>query len=161
MTDPELSLATGSCREPASKTSALNQAGAVAMSVPRAAAALGISASQLRRDIARGAPVVSRGSVGRSRGSLIDLAAYRRWRNREFDAGRAMEAVEQALIDVLKRDAGLGEPAHVSIGIRRQQAAAVLCIAYERIHRAITGHDAESLPSEIAHAVRDLSGWRP
>ncbi len=126
-----------------------------------AARACGLSLSQARRDVVGGAPVVRRGSVGRGHGTLVDLDAYRRWRNREFDSGRVMEAVAAALADTLKRDGGLGEPAHVSLGIRGRAAAAYLCCAWERLHRAVTGHDAASLPPDIAHAVREMPRWRP
>jgi hypothetical protein len=33
-------------------------------------------------------------------------------------------------------------------------------VAFERIHRAVTGRDADSLPPEIAHAVRGLADLR-
>lgn len=133
---------------------------AAALSVAAAARALGLSTSQVRRDVSNGAPVVRRGTVGRGRGTLLELAAYRRWRDREFDAGRVMEAVAAALGDVLKRNTGLDEPAHVTLGIKRRQAAALLCVAWERIHRGVTGHEAKSLPPEIAHAVSEMTGWR-
>ena len=122
-----------------------------------AARELGLSPAQIRRDIAAGAPVLRRGSVGRGRGSLLDLEVYRRWRARESDPVHMMQRVAEALSDVMKRDAGEGVPAHVSLGIRRGHAAVLLAIAYERIHRAVTGREAECLPAEIAHAVSNLS----
>jgi hypothetical protein len=83
----------------------------------------------------------------------VDVAALERWRRGDHVVAEIMERIGGAFVDVLKRDAGEGVPAHRTLGIRRSYAAALLAIAYERVHRAVMGHDAARLPTEIEHAV--------
>lgn len=125
--------------------------------VPLAVAAreLRVSPATVRRWLRNGAPAVQPGAVGRSHGARVIVADLERWRR--GDMPDVMQRVASALVDVLKRDAGEGLPAHRHLNIRRREAAALLALAYERIHRAVTGSDAQHLPAEIEHAVRDLS----
>jgi len=127
------------------------------VTITAAAHTLGIAGATLRRWIREdGCPCVSPGSAGRGHGAMVDPDAVKRWR-----AGGAGEAVAQgretdvlervagALWDTLSRDGGEGVPVHRTLGIGRAQAAALLAIAYDRIARGVTGHDAERLPPQI------------
>lgn len=127
-----------------------------------AARELGISPSQLRRDIAAGAPVQRPGGRGRGRGALVVVADVKAWRERSAPAFY-IAGLERALRDVLTRDGGLGEPAHVSLGIPRARAATLLLAAYERAYRKFTDRDAPTLPAELeqyAHDMRVSGQWR-
>jgi hypothetical protein len=97
--------------------------------------------------------------VGRGNGALVDLESYRGWRQtRRQPEADTLYRVATALQDVLKRDGGLGEPAHVSLGISRRSAAALLACAWWRVHRALTGGlDARDLPPEIERAMREMA----
>lgn len=72
-----------------------------------------------------------------------------------------MQKVAAALVDTLRRDAGGGVPAHVTLNIRAPVAAALLAAAYARVHRAVTGRDAAEWPAEIERLVCVLPDSRP
>lgn len=103
----------------------------------------------VRRMIARGAPCIRPGEVGRNKGALIDMAAFQRWRARDLgalalDDKDLLQRVALALWDTLRRD-----EAHHRVGISERQAAGVLALVYERIHKNLTHRPLDVLPEEI------------
>ena len=130
-----------------------------AVTVRAAALELAVSTETVRRWLREGAPCVKPGGHGPGRAARVEVAALDRWRRGDHGA-QIMERIGVALVDVLRRDAGEGVPAHRTLGIRRAHAAALLAVAFERIYRAVTGDDAPALPAEIAHAVNDLPNSR-
>lgn len=126
-----------------------------AVSLTAAAASLDVSAATVRRWIRQGAPCARQGDYGRGHSARVVVAEIAAWRARRAVSVSApgeperIDQIAQALLDTLMCDAGQGEPAHVALGISRRQAAALLALAFERIGRAVTGHDIESLPAQI------------
>jgi len=127
--------------------------------VPLAAAAreLRVSPATLRRWLRAGAPAMQPGSVGRGHGAMVCLADVQRWRRAQVAPAAdptddvLLDRVARALHDVFARDAGRGFPAHRELELRDRQAAALLVVAYHRLHRELTGRDADMLPFEIEH----------
>jgi len=118
-----------------------------------AARELAVSAGTLRRWLRQGAPCARPGEVGRGHGARVDIEAVRRWRAGVglADAAALLDRVACALWSTYTRDAGHGEPAHASLGIRHRAAAGLLYVAYTRIARELTGGEIESLPAQIDH----------
>lgn len=118
--------------------------------VATAARLLGRHPATIRRWIARGAPTVVLGQVGRGRGSRVDPDAILRWRSpavaRRADR-EVLALIATALWSTLRRDA-----VHERVGIAERAAAAVLVLAYERCHLDLLREpvgDLASLPEEI------------
>lgn len=124
------------------------------VSLKAAAAALGKSEATVRRWVQAGAPCASPGAAGRGKGALVDVAAIARWRSGTAEPGHAelLAKLSAALWNVFKRDAGLGDPGHIALGMRDYQAAAYLALVFERCARDLTGSVPEPLPAEM----RDL-----
>jgi phage terminase Nu1 subunit (DNA packaging protein) len=123
------------------------------LTVKQTAAALNRDVATVRRWVAKGCPTASGpGSVGRGRGALLELDQVRHWlgEDQQIEHAQVLQRVARAKLDTLKRDAGQGEPAHRTLGITEEQAAALLYLDFERIARAVTGTDAKQLPDEIA-----------
>lgn len=118
-----------------------------AVTVATAASELGVSASQVRRWIAAGAPVVRD-----RKPRLVDVDELRRWRQGAH--GDALAKIEAALLDTLRRDCGLGAAAHDVLGIDDGRAALLLLSVYDRLHHAITGRDPEPPFSPTIETMR-------
>jgi len=128
------------------------------VSIAEAARQLGVVDATVRRWVREGAPCVELGSVGRHNGSRVNVAALVAWRgsggkfcSTDRNQDELLMTIAGALRDTLLRDAGEGESAAVLLGIDRGRAAALLIVAYERIHRSMTGLDAATYPPEIEH----------
>lgn len=124
----------------------------------QAARELGLSPSTVRRDVRRGAPVISQGGTGPGRATRLVLADYERWRRGDPLTWQAVDALEAAMLDLLKRDAGDGRPMHVELGIPERNAAAMLLALFERFHQRFAGSAPARLPEAIEQRVRVLSG---
>lgn len=116
----------------------------------QAARELGVTATCVRRWVARGAPCLSR-----RRPLLVDVDALRRWR-----AGSdPLAVVQRVLLEVYQREAIRGQPAHRAIGLDDKRAALLLLAVYERMHRAMTDADPERpWAPEIAQLRRCAGG---
>lgn len=78
------------------------------------------------------------GGIGRGHSGRVDLQALRRWRWPDSaDAKALMEQITGALIDVLRRDGGHGQPIHIELGVSAAVASEILAHAHERIRRAL------------------------
>jgi hypothetical protein len=130
-----------------------------AVSIAEASRELDVEPATVRRWLREGAPCARPGGRGPGRGALVVVEDLQRWRERSPEV--VMQKVAAAIVDTLRRDAGEGEPAHRTLGIRAPAAAALLAMAFERIHRAVTGRDAAELPAEIERAVFVLADSRP
>lgn len=111
------------------------------MRLREAARLLGIDASTLRRDIRAGCPVVELGSVGRSKGTRVDLDQVRRWRATKH--GEVLPTLEAALLDVF-RDA-----IHEKLKIQPGQLAYLLIRIYEKVYEDVTHLPLVELPEEM------------
>lgn len=131
-----------------------------AVPLSEAARALGISPSQLRREIAAGAPVARPGRRGPGGAALVVIADVERWRSRQSNVDTIMRDIGEVLVDVFRRDGGLGEPAHRSLAITDARAAALLLAVYERTARRFTGCDARQLPPALMQAVENAHAMR-
>ncbi len=134
------------------------------VSIPEAARALGVSVWTVRRWLARGAPCVALGAVGRGRGARVVVEHLNTWRHAsgtQAGADRVLEQVAYSLLNTLRRDAGYGEPAHRALGIPERKAAALLAIAFERIAREITGAAPLNLPPEMERVRTICVGLAP
>ena len=121
------------------------------MTVGLAARELGISKAQLWRWIAQGAPVVRE-----RRPMLVDVAELQRWR--QGANGDVLGKLETALLDVMRRDAGIdGRTAAAMIGIDDARAAALLLAAYDRACVAITGREPREPFSPAINALRTIA----
>lgn len=120
------------------------------------------SVRTVQNDVANGAPVVRRGSVGRNRGALLDLAAYRRWLEgpgRTIDLG----AVARALFAVhTKPPAGSIHQLWKRLRITEAAALELLLENFREIARQVTGApiaDAD-LPAEMRALFAQLAECR-
>lgn len=123
----------------------------MAVGINEAASLLEKNPATIRRWIAEGAPCVSPGEAGRGHGAVVDIDALLRWRHgvKQRDEAEMLKIIAAAMLDFFKRDSGIGEPAHRTIGIRDREAAALYVLLYEYIAQR-NGHGAEPLPDEIA-----------
>lgn len=120
-----------------------------AVPVRVAARALGVTATCVRRWVARGAPAVSRRPI------LVSVEAIRTWR-RGTDP---LHLLASALLETFRREAVRGMPAHRVLGIPDRAAAVLLLAVFDRAHHAITGTEAARpwLP-EVAQLRRFAGG---
>lgn len=115
------------------------------VSVGEAAAHFGVSTETVRRWVRIGAPCVRPGERGRGRGTLLNVDDISRWRAARRGLpihdppGDVMQRIERAMIDVLRRDGGDGQPIHVSLGVSQVHAVAILTEALNRIGRSLIG----------------------
>jgi hypothetical protein len=125
------------------------------MSVVVAARHLKCAPSTVRRWIAKGAPTVSLGKVGRGNGSLVDVGQLRRYLagGTGADDAAILQLLATGLMDAYKRDGGLGKPAHRTLGIQDYQAAALLAYVFERCAQALTGSVPDPVPAEIGNLM--------
>ena len=91
--------------------------------------------------------------MGRNHGARVCPADLAEWRRARVGAEPAIDAtldrIARALHDVFARDAGRGFPAHRELELRDRQGAAMLVVVYHRLHRELTGCDADKLPAQI------------
>mgnify|MGYP001175494123 FL=1 len=129
----------------------------------QAARALKIHRTTLRRWIAAGCPVVELGEVGRGRGSLVDLAAVRRWKSAQAggdavtrDDERVLGLIAESFVDCLKRD-GFHHRAQIAEG----QAAGFLFLVFERVWMNVTrrSRDEIALPEQMKRLRSIYVGW--
>jgi hypothetical protein len=107
----------------------------------------------VRRQIAAGAPCVELGSVGRGRGSRIDLAAFQRWLANRAAPGLTVAAhtiqldeLSESLWRVLRNDT-----AAETVGITERQAAKFLLLIFDRLAKDLTREpvDLADLPARM------------
>lgn len=123
-----------------------------------AASQLGVHPSTVRRWIAdEGAPCVELGSVGRGKGSLVDIEELRRWLAERHGAKHngagtfptdLLDRLAEALWDTLRRD-----EAHLRVGGIERDTASVLLMAYGRLWQNLTHRPLDelvNLPPKIA-----------
>lgn len=96
----------------------------------------GVSAKAVRQWPGKGCPVVRR-----DRPMLFDLPAVAQWRSAFNVEAQSVERVAVALLETLQRDCGVGSPAHVARGVDTPDAAAILLVAFDRAHWAISGRE--------------------
>ncbi len=123
----------------------------VGIRLKKAARSLGIDVSTLRRDIAAGCPTVELGSVGRGRGSLVDLGEVRQWRARK--RGDALATLEFSLIHVFKSD--IAEKIKIEPG----KLAYLLIKIYEHMHEQVTNEPLVDLPQEMRCLCAICLSW--
>jgi hypothetical protein len=98
-----------------------------------------LSRGTVQRDCRRGGHWLARpGEVGRGRGALIDLEAYRRWRAGESDDDRALRLAAELVLRTWKTHGGL------TANLRRH-AALVFAVYLESFARTL-GHDLDDVP---------------
>ena len=125
------------------------------LSVRAVAEHFGVDPSTVRRWIQKGCPCISLGSVGRGRGSRLDLEAVSRWRvsqlvptvahRREDDV---LLVIETALLDSLKYDDLANR-----IKCSESQSALAVMIIFERCYRNVK-HEAlepRHIPEQMKH----------
>lgn len=115
--------------------------------VSTAASELGVSASQVRRWIAAGAPVVRD-----RKPRLVDVDELRRWRQGAH--GDALAKIEAALVDVWKRDCGYGATIGETVGVADWQVVLILLSVHDRFVTAITGEPPEPPFSPTIETMR-------
>lgn len=107
----------------------------------------------IRRMIMAGAPCVELGSVGRGRGSRIDLDAFQRWLANRAAPGLTVAAhtiqldeLSESLWRVLRND-----KAAEKVGITERQAATLLLLTYDRLAKDLTREpvDLADLPARM------------
>lgn len=116
--------------------------------IHEAAKELDVAVVTLRKWIARGAPTVRPGEVGRGRGALVCVEDLLRWRgggsplsDSEFD-----KKLAEGVMDPFRRDDLPGR-----LGIHPRIAAAALALVFERLHKNFLKRPPElgKLPEEI------------
>lgn len=117
----------------------------------QAARLLGITARHARR-LAR-----SCGAVVAERPLRVDVERIRRARAGNDVADR----LAMAVLDVLKRDCGTGQPAPAALGIEARRAAALLLVVYDRAHLALLGCESDEPLPDAIRTVRQLAGLPP
>lgn len=117
------------------------QASSTGVTIQAAARALRVDVSTLRRDIAAGCPVVELGSVGRGKGTLVDVDTVRRWR--ALRRGDVLPTLERALMKTFQ--GGIHDRLHISPG----HVAYVLIKVYEHAFEAVTQEPLLDLHGEM------------
>ncbi|MBX3333935.1 MAG: hypothetical protein KF876_07410 [Nitrospira sp.] len=120
-------------------------------SLKEAAEALGIDVSTLRRDIAAGCPVVWLGSVGRGKGSRVDLEAVRRWR--AGARGEVLPVLENALMAVFQ------DGVHERVKMHPGAVAYLLLKIYERAYEQERSEPLVDLPVEMRRLCAICLEW--
>jgi hypothetical protein len=122
-----------------------------AVKIAEAARALQKDPATLRRWVQRGCPTVNGpGAAGRGHGTEFDLDAVRRWKAGNLghlDDAEQLQRLAVGLWDCLRRD-----EVHRLVGISERQAAEVLALVYERMHKNLTQQplgDLSALPEEM------------
>lgn len=111
------------------------------VNLQEAAEALGIDVSTLQRDIAAGCPVVKLGSVGRGKGSRVDLDAVRRWR--AGARGDALPVLEAVLMAVFQ------DGVHERVKMHPGAVAYLFLKLYERAYERVKKEPLVDLPVEM------------
>jgi hypothetical protein len=122
-----------------------------AATVLEAARELRVTASTVRGWIRRGAPTIELGSVGRGRGSRVDVAALRAWRSGVSTSSTVdLDRIATGMWAAYSRaPEGESRPTWQTLGVDRDRAAAMLVATYYEIARSVTGRYPEQLPAEI------------
>ncbi|HMS82265.1 MAG TPA: helix-turn-helix domain-containing protein [Nitrospira sp.] len=123
----------------------------VGVSLKEAADVLGIDVSTLRRDIAAGCPTVELGSVGRGKGSRVDVDAVRRWR--AGTRGDVLPLLETTLMAVFR------DGVHERLKIHPGAVAYVLLRVYERAHERVWSDPLVDLPAEMMRLCTICLEW--
>ncbi len=133
-----------------------------AVTLAEAARELDVTPAAVRNWIRQGAPCASMGSRGRGNGARVYVGELVRWRAQRAglppvpgDPAIALPIIASARADVFRRDAGgpTALPAHRELGIDDRRAAAFLALIYDRLHLALRGESATTLPPEIETLV--------
>jgi transposase-like protein len=119
------------------------------VTIRTAARVLGVSASQIRRWVQQGAPAACE-----RRPRTVNVEDLRAWRQ----GPDSLTALAAALLDTLRRDCGEGMTAPRLLGIDDARAAALLLVAFDRAHHALTGRDAAAPWSAEVAALRAIAG---
>ena len=128
--------------------------------LPLAAAArqLGKSPGTLRRWIRSGCPALA-GGRGHGKGSRVDLAAVRAWRDRKAPSSDAqLRDLAAVMLDFYRRGMEPDAPGQRVLGISNPKAAAFLCFLWQyaarRLKAELTAPEIELL-AEIARQGND------
>lgn len=113
-----------------------------------------MSPAAVRLWVRTGAPCIKR-----TRPLLVDVEALRRWRDSQHADIAGQLGV--ALLDVLRRDCGVGVPAHMQLGIPASKAAALLVVAFDRAHAVLVGPEAVRPLPECVRQLRTIAGATP
>jgi len=116
-----------------------------------AATSLGVSASQVRRWVQAGAPVVRD-----RRPMLLDLDDLQRWR--QHHAADALQSLATAMLGTLRAELLDGKSASRLLGIDDRRAAALMLATFSRAHQTMTGRDCEAPVYEAVVQLRNLAG---
>lgn len=121
------------------------------ISLKEAAKVLEIDISTLRRDIAAGCPVVELGSVGRGKGSRVDVDAVRRWR--AGVRGEVLPVLENALMAVFQ------DGVHKRVKMPPGAVAYLLLKIYERAYEHERSEPLVDLPVEMRRLCAICLEW--
>jgi hypothetical protein len=123
------------------------------VTVAHAARAIGVAASTVRRDVQRGCGgIVRPGEPGRGKGALLDLEAYRRWRDGrcDHDDDSTLDQLATVLARVVREHGGQSRAL-------RRHAEYIAIAAYIRMAQAITRLDVDAIPEELRVACAVLA----
>lgn len=120
-------------------------------SLQEAAKALGISVSTLQRDIADGCPALALGSVGRGKGSRVDVEAVRRWR--AGARGAILPLMETVLVAVFR--CGV----HNRLKIHPGAVSYILLKVFEQAHELAKDEPLIELPMEMRRLCGICLDW--
>jgi hypothetical protein len=126
------------------------------VTVRTAARRLGLSRRTVQADVQAGCGgIVRMGTPGRGRGTLLNLAEYRAWRQRragvadiEHERARAWALVNEAALRTWRADGGVTRQ-------NRQRAAELLVRLLARLHPALVGGELEP-PEQMRSLLRVL-----
>lgn len=116
-----------------------------------AARLMGCSASQVRRWINQGAPVVRR-----ERPALVCVADLQRWR--QGRQAEALDAVARACLEAVRCEVQDGMSAPRLLGIPEARAAVLTLHIYDRAHLRLIGHEPDPPWPEPIEALRRIAG---
>ena len=126
------------------------------MTVREAAKHFGISRRQVQKDVERGCDgIVRPGSAGRGNSTLLDLAAYRAWREcRTGDVSVAVQHERDRAFELLCNAALLVFREGGVSGLRRQIAAQTLVALLPSFYAALMRKDLDHYPPQMRTLIR-------
>lgn len=115
-----------------------------------------INPATIRRWIAAGCPVIRSGRKGPGQSAILDFQAVEQWRGQsvqaEPDVNETLQRIAQALHAALEED-----HADIRAGISREDAAAVLIVAWERLCKTFgKNYRFDQQPDPIRALAREL-----